>query len=400
MRGFSGICVAAAMCAGATAQVLPSTIRISDEVAPPGGMVQMKVLLTSPMPITSGGMYMDMSAIDFSSIDGIALFDSGGDVNGAAVVDGGKVSMRLVSPKGTFGATIDYPVMTVAMRMKTTAQKGQAWPVELGTASYWQNLLGSPSLVELKAGSATVGGSVSVTNVLPGGGMLPAGGTIRVLGVGFNTGTKLTTAPLRADQVIYVSPTEMRVVIKTGGLLDGLKIIVSNPDKSSDTYFSYLRGVPVGQSNRSLLEHTVPAFSINTMYDAQLPSTISPLLNPDYFTALALQNPNATDASVTVEAHTADGTLTGATTLALPSGGRITRDAAELFGAPLGTGAYLRVKSATPVQAMGLLGNETTKVVLPLAMTVLSAGPSGPPADPGVKNPTGGGSGSGGGKPK
>ena len=40
-----------------SAQVLPTTIRVSSETAPPGGMAQMKVLLTSPMPISSGGMY-------------------------------------------------------------------------------------------------------------------------------------------------------------------------------------------------------------------------------------------------------------------------------------------------------------------------------------------------------
>ena len=396
MRGLSGLCLATAVCACATAQVLPSTIRVTDEVAPAGGMVQMKVLLTSPMPITSGGMYMDMSAIDFSSIEGIALFNAAGDVNGAAVVDGGKVSMRLISPHGTFGATIDYPIMTVAMRLKSTLQNGQSWPVALGTASFWQDALGLSQPVELKPGSITVGGSVSITNVLPGGGILPPGGTIRVLGMGFSTGTKITTSPLRADQVIYVSPTEMRVVIKTGGLLDGLKIIVQNPDKSSDTYFSYLRGVPVGTSNRLLLEHTVPAFSINTMYDGQLPSTISPMVNPDFFTGLALQNSTGTDASITVEAHAADGTLTASTTIALPAGGRISREASELFGAVLPTGAYMRVKSAVPVQAMGLLGNEKTNVVLPVAMTILIPGPTATSTDSGARN---GGGGGGSGKP-
>ena len=385
MRGLRSVCVAAAMCACASAQ-LPNTIRISDEVAPPGGMVQMKVLLTSPMPITSGGMYMDMAGIDFSSIEGIALFNAAGDVSGAAVVDGGKLAMRLVSPNGTFGSTVDYPVMTVAMRLNPLAQPGQSWPLSLGTSSFWQGALGSPIAVELKPGSVTVGGSVSITNVIPGGGILPVGGTFRILGMGFSTGTKVQLGTLKADQVIYVSPNEIRVVVKTGGVMDGLKINVQNPDKSSDTYYSYLRGAPVGQSNRSLLEHTVPAFSSLTMYDAQLPSTISSLVNPEYFTAIAVQNPSASAASVTVEAHAADGTLTGSTVIALPSGGRFTREASELFGAALPTGSYMRVTSAVPVQAMGLLGNETTGVALPLAMTIITAGPTAPATDSGARN--------------
>ncbi len=123
----------------------------------------------------------------------------------------------------------------------------------------------------------------------------------------------------------------------------GRRSQVSNPDNSSDTYYSYLRGVPVGASARPLLGRTVPAFSNRTMLEAILPPTISPLVNADYFTALALQNPNGADAVVTVESHAADGLLTGATTVTLPSGGRLTREVSELLGSVLPTGSYLRV---------------------------------------------------------
>jgi hypothetical protein len=170
MSRFSTLCMALALCAGAVAQVTPTTIKVSRETAPPGGMAQMKVLMTSPMPITSGGTRMDMSSVDFASIDGIALFNAAGDVVGAAVVDGGKVNMQFVSPKGSFGTTLDYPIMTVALRLKSTAQRGQAFPVSLDpSASLWRDLLGRPIAMELKPGSITVGGSISITNVLPGG---------------------------------------------------------------------------------------------------------------------------------------------------------------------------------------------------------------------------------------
>ena len=161
--------------------------------------------------------------------------------------------------------------------------------------------------------------------------------------------------------------------MKDGGVLDGTKILVSNPDKSSDTYYSYLRGVPVGVSARPLLARTVPAFSNRTMFEAVLPSTISPLVNADYFTAIALQNPGAADAVVTVESHAADGVLTGSTTVTLPSGSRLTREVSELLGSVLPTGSYLRVVSAQAVQALGLLGNDQTGVVIPVAMVVLNA---------------------------
>jgi hypothetical protein len=389
MRFSSWFWIALAACASAAAQVTPTTIRVSSEAAPPGGMAQMKVLLTSPMPITSGGMFMDMSSVDFASIDGIALFNAAGDVGGAAVVNGGLVNMRFTSPHGTFGATADYPIMTVALRLKPTAQNGQVFPVALNPlASFWQNLLGLPSAVELQPGSITVGGSVSITNVVPGGGSLPAGGTFRILGMGFSPQTKVALNPLKASSVQFVSPQEILVTVKEAGVLDATKIQVTNPDKSTDTYYSYMRGVPMGVSARPLLARTVPAFSSLTIFEAVLPSTISPLVNADYFTAIAWQNPSAADAVVTLESHAAGGGLTGSTTVTLPSGSRLTREVSELLGAVLPTGSYLHVSSTQPVQMLGLLGNDRTGAVIPVAMVVLNAPP--PPPVP-VVGPSGGG---------
>jgi hypothetical protein len=311
MKRIGEVYIAMAVCACAAAQTAPSTIRVSSETVPPGGMAQMKVLLTSPMPITSGGMYMDMSSVDFASIDGIALFNAAGDVSGAAVVDGGKVDMKFTSPNGTFGATLDYPIMTVALRLKPTVQNGQVFPVALNpAASFWRDLLGLPIPVELKQGDITAGGSISITNVVPGGGVLPAGGTFRIIGMGFSSQTKVQVNPVKASSIQYVSSTEIRVTVKDGGVLDGTKIQVTNPDNSSDTYYSYLRGIPVGVSAHALVARTVPAFSSRTMFEAMLPSTISPMVNADYFTAIGLQNPSPADAVVTLESYNAAGALT------------------------------------------------------------------------------------------
>src|SRR4051794_11640043 len=229
MQKFSTVCIVLATCAGAVAQVAPTTIRVSSETAPPGGMAQMKVLLTSPMPITSGGTRMDMSSVDFDSIDGIALFNAAGDVNGAAVVDGGSVNLQFTSPKGTFGATLDYPIMTVALRLKPTVQNGRVFPVALDpSASLWRDLLGTAMAVELQPGSITVGGSVSITDVLPGGGFIPAGGTFRILGMGFSRQTKVQLNPLKASSIDVVNSGEIRVTLKDAGVLDGTKITVLN----------------------------------------------------------------------------------------------------------------------------------------------------------------------------
>jgi hypothetical protein len=381
------------------AQTTLPTIRVTSESAPPGGMAQMKVLLTSPKPITSGNMDLDMSDVAFDSIDGIALFNSNGDVGGAAVVDGGKVNVQFTSPKGTFGATEDYPLLTVALTLSKSAQPGQVFPVTLNpSASIWDDLLGAPIAFEFQQGKITVGGSVSITNVVPGGGMLPAGGMFSIFGMGFSPQTKVSIKELNASSIQYVSPVEFRVTLREAGALDGALITAQNPDNSIDTYYSYMRGVPAGQSSRSLLARTVPVFSINTAFEATLPPTISSQVNPNYFTALALQNPNPASADITVEARSANGALSGATLVTLASGARITREVSEWFGATLPTGGYLHIVSAQPVQMIGLLGNDQTGVVLPVAVDILrspSPAPLPPPTPSGGSGGDSGGSSSG-----
>ena len=48
----AGICLLAAM---ATAQTLPMEVRTMDETAVPGGVVQLKLEVTEPRPIFTGG---------------------------------------------------------------------------------------------------------------------------------------------------------------------------------------------------------------------------------------------------------------------------------------------------------------------------------------------------------
>jgi hypothetical protein len=276
-------------------------------------------------------------------------------------------------------------------------QYGQKFPVILSpTASLWQDLLGSTLSLSVLQGSITAGGSASITNVVPGGGVLPPGGTFSVLGVGFTPKTKINVRGLSTSSIAYISPTEFRVTVRDGGLLDGTLIQAQNPDNIVDSYYSYMRGVPMGTSTRLLLARTVPVFSILTATEAVLPSTISPQVNPDYFTAIALQNPSPAAASVTVEARSGSGAVLGSTVVTLPNGTRFTREVSELLGFTLPTNGYLHVASSQPVQVEGLLGCDSTGVVLPIAATVL-AGPPLPVAAPPTAS---GGGGGGSGKPK
>jgi hypothetical protein len=245
-------------------------------------------------------------------------------------------------------------------------------PVSIDAAnSVWLNSTGSVQF-EYQPGKITVGGSISVTDVVPGGGVLPAGATFSILGMGFTPKTSISVRGIATQSVQYISPTEFRVTVKNGGRLDGVLIQAKNPDGSSDVYYSYMRGISVGPSTRSLLNSTVPIFSANPAFEAILPSTVSSV-NSSYFTAIALENSGQSPATVTVEAHAGDGSLMASTQVTLDPRHRIQRELSEMPGVTLPNGGYLRVVSGQPVQMLGLLGNDSTGVVLPLSLNVVNA---------------------------
>jgi len=227
--------------------------------------------------------------------------------------------------------------------------------------------------------------------------MLAAGSAFSIFGSGFSPKTKVSVRGVSASSIQYVSPTEFRVTLKDAGMLDGVLIQVQNPDNSSDSYYSYMRGVPVGQSARPLLARTVPVFSIATALEAVLPPLISSSVNPDYFTALALQNPSPAAVAITIESRASSGAFIGSVAVTLAPGARISRELSEWFGAALPTGGYLRILSPQAVQILGLLGNDRTGVILPVAANIVNGPAPPPPADLGPSGGNGGGSGGGGG---
>ena len=241
-------------------------LRVSEEIVPPGGIAQVKVTLTDPSPISSGGtgIYFDPAA--FGAIDGIAAFSAAGDVIGAAWVRGNRVDARFLSPQGDLGSSLDYPIMTIAVEVKSDAIVGYKTIVTLDpSASFWSDLLGQGYVQVIKPGSLTVGGSISIRNVLPGGGMLPAGSVVKIDGIGFGAGTTVQVDGATISSTKIVSPTEIDLTLGESADMYAKRIRVRNPDGSSDTYYSYLRASNLGTSSRTLLASAVPIFSTATL---------------------------------------------------------------------------------------------------------------------------------------
>jgi hypothetical protein len=322
----------------------------------------MKFMVTEPTPISTGGPVVSLDAM-FDAVWGIELFCPTGDVNGVAMVNGSRVNILYTTTAGAQGT--DYPIMSLALHIRPDALPGTQSLFQLDPSSQWiLGALGTATLKPSPPATVTVGGSISITDVVPGGGALPAGAVVSIRGMGFQPATQVQLNAIKFSSIQWISPEEIRFTLAAPVNMTGQKIQVVNPDGSQDTYFSYLRGVPLAPSTQPLLANAVPIFSsVTHSWAAFSPMAAS---SSAQFSGLALQNPNLAAANVTVSLYSPVNALLGSSTLTLPAGYRIMQGIAELDGgvAPV-VGSYAVVTSDAPVQMLGFLGDNSAGTITP-----------------------------------
>ena len=188
-RSRAALAIIVCATASLSAQVILEP-RIASETLPSGGLMQIKMDLTSPHPIIVGNAQFDI-ADSFDGFEGASLVSPSRDAYGVAFLRGRTLVANIVSPLQSLGTQLDYPFLVIASRIKAGIPTGTQVPIKFNTATIFNGPGGTPYFYVVKDGVLTIGGSVSVTNVIPGGGFLPAGTTVRILGTGFNTSTQL-----------------------------------------------------------------------------------------------------------------------------------------------------------------------------------------------------------------
>jgi hypothetical protein len=333
-------------------------------MAPPGGVVQMKLLVTTPTPISSGGPRFAFHSA-FDAVWGIELFNPTGDLNGAAVISGAQVNVFYTTSSGAQGT--DYPIMTVALHVRPDAAPGTQAQFNLDPSSTWMlGLLGPATLKPMTPATVTVGGTISVTNVVPGGGVLPAGSVVSIQGIGFEAKTQIQLNAIKASSIAVISSNEIQFTLAETTNMTGKKIQVVNPDGSQDTYFSYLRGIPLFQSGHLLLQNTVPIFSSVTHSNA----LFAPMgaMPPNQFSGVAVQNPSVVPANVTISLYSVQNVLLGGSTINVPSGYRFIAETSELTnGVAPPLASYVVVSSTQPVQSFVFIADGSQSTLLPFA---------------------------------
>lgn len=330
-------------------------VRSLNERIPAGGTVHAKFLLTQPRPITGGGASLTLSS---KTLKGVSVTSPLGDTAGAAVAQNGSVYVSIISPSSDFGTNLDYPFLTVTMDIPASTAAGSVFPLTLGAGNF-QSPDGAFTLTNAKPGALTIGGSISMSGVFPGGGTWPAGTVIRVMGTGFQPGTKISTK-MKTSNAVYVSPGEMRFSLQEATTMDAQPIQAGNPDGSMVVFYAYLRGKPVSTPSRLLLQNTDPIFQTQTHGFAivgPLPSEAS-----GQFTALAIENPTTGPVVVNFELRS-----TGAmSSVLLPSCTRIMDTLPVLLGgAAVNAGDSVIVTATSAVRILGLQGDEIAGTVTP-----------------------------------
>lgn len=354
-------------------------VRILDETAPAGSIVQMKLRTYEVTPISNSTIRFPFDATVFDGVDAIGSFATYGEVAGAAVIDGNNVALSYVT---TEPWTLDaYPFLTVSLRIREDAAVGSRSQFTLDPSSRWV-VGGSTVPARVSPGTVTVGGSVAITDVVPGGGWVPAGTVVSVHGVGFNRRSRLKVDDLNIGPVWVMSSTEIRFMLREPANMTAQRLRVDNPDNSRSTYYSSMRGTSAATSSRTLLALTQPIFSGRT----RSVSTIGPIpaMDGGQYTGLALQNPLPVTADVTIELSAADGASLYSSTRSLEQRSRLALELSELLdGVPPPPGASVRVTSSSPIAAFGLWCDEGTWTVTPqLPIEAVTAGGGSAPASP------------------
>lgn len=372
------ICGAVAMAAGLTASAwaqpaLPMELRIPDEIAVPGGVMQVKLEVTEPRPIFTGGGGWSFS--DYDQFLGLAIGSAGGDGAAVGVMRGATLTLRLASPTSSLGVLPDYPILTTTLRVPQLSpvfQLGRRSALDLRIDAF-TGPGGTAIPTVTKAGVATVASGASVANVEPGGATVGAGGVITITGTGFEAGTRVTLKGTALASVTVVSSTRIDLVPARDVVMHGAELQLEIPSTRQRLgYYSYQRTVPIAYTTDSLMRAVEPAFP-----QVHWTAAAVPFATPTAGQRLGLAVQNASAAPVVVTLRLVNGSALSAPVQgALPANTRLVASLAEYFGTSCTAACTVRVQAAAPIQVLGLLGDvpaDAVDPVLAVADTIVPA---------------------------
>jgi hypothetical protein len=345
----------------ATAQPMPLELRFASETVPPGGVLQAKLEVTEPRPITTGGGSFRYGGFD--EFLGLATHSPAGDAAAVAVVRGSSATVAMVSPSGGIGLDSDYPILTTTVRVPVGIPLGTQMPLTMSGQALFLDPSGAPYPASFRSGVVTIGAGPSIANVTPGSRLVPAGGVVVVEGVGFDADAELRINEVTLAETRVVSSTRIEAVLAQAATMHGRRIEVRNRQSDARTvYFAYQRTTPLGRSAHPLFGAVEPAFAQRVYAQAVVgfaSGAVSSTLG------LALQNAEVAPAGFVLQLYSG-GTRLAQVSGAMNAESRVVRGLDEIFGVTCGGDCVVRLAAAGPLQAMGLTGDASRDLVIPV----------------------------------
>jgi hypothetical protein len=357
------ICLTAASAAFASGDFAGLSLSVSKETAPPGGMAQVKIFLTEPKPISTGGGKLTFDAYD--AVLGIALAPEAPDAGGVALVRGTAMDVSVISPSGNFGTDADYPILSVVGHVPDGTPAGVKFPMTVDpSALHLFDASGAVYPVEVKQGHLVTGNGVAIGDVNPGSAVLPAGAVVTITGSNFSRDTKIKFDEAKIDAVRYVSPTRIDVVLGSSADMHGMFVKATNPDGSQATYYSYQRTFAALRSADPVLQYAVPLVSPPSRSTAVV-AFAAPAANVT--NGVALQNIGTSDVTATLELLDEAGSVIGTAQMTVPPSRFVVQSLSELFGsAPAGASSVLVSSPIAPIEVLGLTADRASGTAMPV----------------------------------
>lgn len=277
------------------------TLRVSSETAPPGTTAQIKIFAATPALVTAANFSMDFDPQVFDGIASVAALSASGDQIGYANVNGQHLDAHFRSSSGGIGQLRSLPIFVVSVRVLASAPAGTTRAITLtptvdANGVGWNDTQGDALAVTVTPGTFTAGGSLSVTSIFPGGGILPAATVLAIQGAGFQPETTVAIDGVPIASTKYVSPNEIELTLGGQTELTGKHVSLSNPGGETVDYFAALPSAPAPlPPSYKAIPNVQPILPLTTYAAVEMGTAASPTYNSQ---GIAILNPNATPVTV------------------------------------------------------------------------------------------------------
>jgi uncharacterized protein (TIGR03437 family) len=216
------------------------TLVVTNETAPAGGSVQIKVFAAAPCRITSGTLVLRLDFPIFGGPSDAMVFSANGDAWGSWNIYN-RVYGQFTSPSGGIGQLPGLPVLVQPVSVAAGLAKGTTANVTLDlSASYLYDLNGNLYSITAIPGTITIGGTLSIQSVTPGGGPQLVGTVIRIAGTGFDASTTATLDGLSIAPPQLMSPHQIDLTLGSTAELTGRRLHLANAAGEQADYFCSL----------------------------------------------------------------------------------------------------------------------------------------------------------------